>query len=78
MVQTIIWNTLVLKDMSPQTIKNCWNKVQILLVVSMANITSQNEWEKSKKVPKIEELNMLIVATRFKWIHYQLKISSTC
>ncbi len=41
-----------------------------IIVVSMANITSQNEWEKNKKVPEIEELNMLIVAMHFKWIHY--------
>jgi hypothetical protein len=46
--------------MSPQTIKSCWRKVQILPLVWTVDITSQDEWEKGKKVHEIEELNMVI------------------
>jgi hypothetical protein len=53
---------MVWKDMSPRTINKCWNKVQILLVVLMVDITSQYEWEKGKKEHEIEDLNMLIDA----------------
>ena len=58
--QAIIWSAQVWQDISEQTIRNCWRKVQILPPTWSADINNLDERERTRQNEAIADLSSLI------------------
>ena len=58
--QAITWSAQVWQDISEQTIRNCWHKVQILPPTWSADINNLDERERARESEAVAHLSSLI------------------